>query len=71
MEEWGIAEQEQKVLPISTYLIGYVFGPMICAFMFLNHVAPTTPRLLRSQARADYWAKGVLSASTLEGKVSR
>ncbi|KAK9414862.1 putative Major facilitator superfamily transporter [Seiridium unicorne] len=30
MDEWGIAEQEQKVLPISTYLIGYVFGPLLC-----------------------------------------
>ncbi|KAM0815798.1 putative Major facilitator superfamily transporter [Seiridium cardinale] len=29
MDEWGIAEQEQKVLPISTYLIGYVFGPLM------------------------------------------
>ncbi|KAK6066622.1 Polyamine transporter 3 [Seiridium cupressi] len=29
MDEWGIAEQEQKVLPISTYLIGYVFGPLL------------------------------------------
>ncbi|KAH6651944.1 major facilitator superfamily transporter [Truncatella angustata] len=29
MAEWGIADQEQKVLPISTYLIGYVCGPII------------------------------------------
>ncbi|KAH8205670.1 hypothetical protein TruAng_000164 [Truncatella angustata] len=31
MAEWGIADQEQKVLPISTYLIGYVCGPIIFA----------------------------------------
>lgn len=30
MAEWGITEQEKKVLPISTYLIGYVLGPIIC-----------------------------------------
>lgn len=29
MEEWHITEQEKRVLPISTYLIGYVFGPII------------------------------------------
>lgn len=29
MEEWGVTSQEQLVLPISTYLMGYVFGPMI------------------------------------------
>ncbi|KAI0130289.1 major facilitator superfamily domain-containing protein [Xylariales sp. AK1849] len=29
-QEWGITSQDQMVLPISTYLIGYVFGPIIC-----------------------------------------
>ncbi|KAF7522023.1 hypothetical protein G7054_g12274 [Neopestalotiopsis clavispora] len=29
MDEWHITESEKKVLPISTYLIGYVFGPII------------------------------------------
>lgn len=28
-EKWGITSQEQKVLPISIYLVGYVFGPLI------------------------------------------
>lgn len=28
-EEFHITSQEQKVLPISVYLIGYVFGPII------------------------------------------
>ncbi|KAI1298626.1 major facilitator superfamily transporter [Xylaria venustula] len=27
--EWGITSDTQKVLPISTYLIGYVFGPLL------------------------------------------
>ncbi|KAI1389018.1 major facilitator superfamily transporter [Hypoxylon trugodes] len=29
MAEWGVTAQIQSVLPISTYLMGYVFGPMI------------------------------------------
>ncbi|KAI0384835.1 major facilitator superfamily transporter [Hypomontagnella monticulosa] len=29
MKEWGVTAQEQLVLPISTYLMGYVFGPII------------------------------------------
>lgn len=28
-EEFGVTSQEQMVLPISIYLIGYVFGPII------------------------------------------
>ncbi len=28
--EWGVTSDTQKVLPISTYLIGYVFGPLLC-----------------------------------------
>ncbi|TGJ80613.1 hypothetical protein E0Z10_g8152 [Xylaria hypoxylon] len=27
--EWGVTSDTQKVLPISTYLIGYVFGPLL------------------------------------------
>lgn len=27
--EWGITSQAQQVLPISVYLIGYVFGPVV------------------------------------------
>ncbi|RWA09855.1 hypothetical protein EKO27_g5253 [Xylaria grammica] len=27
--EWGVTSSTQKVLPISTYLIGYVFGPLL------------------------------------------
>ncbi|KAI1364690.1 major facilitator superfamily transporter [Xylaria arbuscula] len=27
--EWGITSETQKVLPISTFLIGYVFGPLL------------------------------------------
>ncbi|KAI1799241.1 MFS general substrate transporter [Daldinia bambusicola] len=27
-KEWGITNQTQSVLPISTYLLGYVFGPI-------------------------------------------
>ncbi|KAI1187844.1 major facilitator superfamily transporter [Nemania serpens] len=27
--EWGVTSDLQKVLPISTYLIGYVFGPLL------------------------------------------
>ncbi|OLN86746.1 Polyamine transporter 3 [Colletotrichum chlorophyti] len=29
--EWGITSEQQKVLPISIYLIGYVFGPVVWA----------------------------------------
>ncbi|KAF9874510.1 hypothetical protein CkaCkLH20_08073 [Colletotrichum karsti] len=29
--EWGITSQPQQVLPISVYLIGYVFGPVVWA----------------------------------------
>ncbi|KAI1106480.1 major facilitator superfamily transporter [Jackrogersella minutella] len=29
MEEWGVTSQTQSVLPISTFLMGYVFGPII------------------------------------------
>ncbi|KAG9257688.1 major facilitator superfamily domain-containing protein [Emericellopsis atlantica] len=28
-DEWGVTSPEQSVLPISVYLIGYVFGPII------------------------------------------
>ncbi|KAI0422423.1 major facilitator superfamily transporter [Xylaria grammica] len=28
-QEWGVTSSTQKVLPISTYLIGYVFGPLL------------------------------------------
>ena len=28
-EHWGVTSEEQQVLPISVYLIGYVFGPII------------------------------------------
>lgn len=28
--EWGVTSDIQKVLPISTYLIGYVVGPLLC-----------------------------------------
>ncbi|KAI0503141.1 major facilitator superfamily transporter [Xylaria bambusicola] len=28
-QEWGITSDTQKVLPISTFLIGYVFGPLL------------------------------------------
>ncbi|KAI2641973.1 major facilitator superfamily transporter [Xylaria nigripes] len=28
-EEWGVTSEIQKVLPISTYLIGYVLGPLL------------------------------------------
>ncbi|TDZ67340.1 Citrinin biosynthesis cluster MFS transporter mrr1 [Colletotrichum trifolii] len=27
--EWGITNEQQQVLPISVYLIGYVFGPVV------------------------------------------
>lgn len=30
-EEFGIVSSQQKVLPISVFLIGYVFGPLIWA----------------------------------------
>lgn len=29
VEQWNVTSQEQRVLPISVYLIGYVFGPVI------------------------------------------
>lgn len=29
-KEWGVTTQAQFVLPISTYLLGYVFGPIFC-----------------------------------------
>ncbi|KAK3941712.1 major facilitator superfamily transporter [Diplogelasinospora grovesii] len=29
--EWGVTSQQQKVLPISVYLIGYVMGPIVWA----------------------------------------
>ncbi|KAI1179495.1 major facilitator superfamily transporter [Nemania sp. FL0916] len=28
-QEWGVTSSTQKVLPISTYLTGYVFGPLL------------------------------------------
>jgi hypothetical protein len=28
--EWGVTSDPQLSLPISTYLIGYVFGPLLC-----------------------------------------
>ncbi|KAK0706947.1 major facilitator superfamily domain-containing protein [Lasiosphaeria miniovina] len=31
MDEWGIVSEQQKVLPISVYLIGYVMGPILWA----------------------------------------
>lgn len=30
MKEWGITSQTQSILPISTFLMGYVFGPIVC-----------------------------------------
>ncbi|EPE05309.1 major facilitator superfamily transporter [Ophiostoma piceae UAMH 11346] len=30
-EEWGVTSTSQKVLPMSTYLIGYIFGPLVWA----------------------------------------
>ncbi|KAI0837456.1 major facilitator superfamily transporter [Hypoxylon sp. FL0890] len=29
MKEWGVTSKIQSVLPISTYLMGYVFGPIV------------------------------------------
>ncbi|XDG03699.1 hypothetical protein ABKA04_003314 [Annulohypoxylon sp. FPYF3050] len=29
MKEWGITSQTQSILPISTFLMGYVFGPIV------------------------------------------
>ncbi|OBR06774.1 Major facilitator superfamily transporter [Colletotrichum higginsianum IMI 349063] len=29
--EWGVTNEQQKVLPISVFLIGYVFGPVVWA----------------------------------------
>ncbi|KAI0098590.1 major facilitator superfamily transporter [Hypoxylon sp. NC0597] len=29
MKEWGVTSKMQSVLPISTYLMGYVFGPIV------------------------------------------
>ncbi|KAI1135400.1 major facilitator superfamily transporter [Hypoxylon sp. FL0543] len=29
MKEWGVTSEIQSVLPISTYLMGYVFGPIV------------------------------------------
>ncbi len=29
-QEWGVTSQVQLVLPMSCYLIGYVFGPIFC-----------------------------------------
>lgn len=29
--EWGITNEQQQVLPISVFLIGYVFGPVVWA----------------------------------------
>lgn len=30
MKQWGVEIQEQKALPISCFLIGYVLGPILC-----------------------------------------
>lgn len=35
-KEWGVTSRLQMVLPISTYLMGYVFGPMVCKFPFFD-----------------------------------
>ncbi|OTB01037.1 hypothetical protein M426DRAFT_14892 [Hypoxylon sp. CI-4A] len=29
MKEWGVTNSTQSILPISTYIIGYVFGPLV------------------------------------------
>lgn len=34
-KEWGITSKSQLVLPVSCYLIGYVFGPMFCKLFVL------------------------------------
>jgi len=32
-QEFGVTSQTQLVLPISAFLIGYVFGPLVCRFL--------------------------------------
>jgi hypothetical protein len=33
VHEWSATSQEQAILPISVYLIGYVLGPIICEYI--------------------------------------
>lgn len=42
VHEWNVTSQEQATLPISVYLIGYVFGPIICELPF-THLYLTLP----------------------------
>ena len=33
-EEWGVTDENQFVLPLSCFLIGYVLGPIFCKSSF-------------------------------------
>lgn len=61
-QEFGVTSQTQLVLPISSFLIGYVFGPLLCrSFPKLSLINIITSSRTRPASNTK---QGALSANT-------